>query len=244
MEKIQKTAYGKKRKGRLPFVIIAPHGAGDDLKTGVIASRLSRQMDAYLVLNNKFCKKSNTKKNKKIEDFNKLSWSYTKKKYLWGRKKKEMKTFFDDISEYCDLARQKSPFKKALGIYIHGFVSDTIAIDLGVGAKKNIYTDFIYGAKAYNFIHKNNGKITMRISLLKKLKKNLSKNMVKENPSKISIGKHYSGWSKTSAIQFHKHEQRDDYAVQMEISHLLRKNNKQIDNTVEIIKKSLTESFL
>ncbi|MFH1286739.1 MAG: hypothetical protein ABII02_03225 [Candidatus Magasanikbacteria bacterium] len=241
MRTSEKTMYGRKIVGKSPFVIIAPHAAGDDLGTGIIAYRLAKKLDAFLVQNNIFKKPSSSRAAKqleKVEDFNMLSWSYTKKKYLWGRKHKAMKEFFKDIDVFCTEARSMREDSKCVAIHIHGMTSTTIGIDIGVGAKMGMYTNMIYGARTYNLFHKNNGKITIKISLVKKLRKALEKIVKKVYNLEVTIGQHYSGWSKTSAIQFHKHEGRVDYAIQLELNQKLRQK-KNIDKTVRYIHNAL-----
>ena len=58
-----------------------------------------------------------------------------------------------------------------------------------------------------------------------------------------TIGYQYSGWSRQSAIQFHCHEDQDDYALQFEIGQQLRNNKFGVDfiteTLTEVIKKYL-----
>jgi len=240
------TSYGRKKPGCSPFVVIAPHGAGDDKKTGVIANRLAKKLNGFLVVNKKYIKSDNSRAHKypeKIEDFNELCWGHSYNKYLWKRKRPEMKLFYKDVDAYCKEAKKINPFKKAIAIYIHGMNSNEIGIDIGVGAKKFVHTDTIYGAKAYRFFRKNYGKITLKISLIKKIKDDLQKKLAKDRELKVTIGGHYSGWSRQSAIQFHKHGGRNDYAMQFEISHLFRQKYSEINYIVETLGNALQQTF-
>ena len=244
---MEETDYGKKSIGESRFVIIAPHAAGDDLKTGVIASRLAKKLNGFLIINNKFVKPSNSKNAKNpqiVEDFNKLRWSYTKSKYLWKRKKPEMKVFFKDIEYFCEQARNFSEDKKTLAIYIHGIHSEDIAVDIGAGLKKhNSSINKVFGTKKHREVKDNTGKVTIKISVLKKIKKRLSNKIKKDFGLDIAVGSHYSGWSKQSAIQFHKLEGRDDYALQFEISHLFRQDNDKINYIVSLLAETLENNF-
>ncbi len=244
---MEATGYGKKSTGQSRFVIIAPHGAGDDLKTGVIASRLAKKLNGFLIINNKFVKPGNKNADKNpqtVEDFNKLRWSYTKSKYLWKRKKPEMNDFFKDIKYFCEQAKNFSEGKKTLAIYIHGIHSEDIAIDIGAGVKKhNDSINKVFGTKKHKEVKDNTGKVTVKISTLKKIKKQLSDKIKKDFGLDITVGNRYSGWSKQSAIQFHKLEGHDDYALQFEISHLFRQDNDKINYIVGLLADTLKDNF-
>ncbi|MFH1947210.1 MAG: hypothetical protein ABIJ23_03590 [Candidatus Magasanikbacteria bacterium] len=244
---MEKTCYGKKVVGNSRFVIIAPHGAGDDLKTGVIASRLAKKLNGFLIVNNKFIKPENKhalEKPDRIEDFNKLRWSYTKSRYLWKRKKSEMKDFFIDINDFCNQARKLEPGNKAVAIYIHGIKSENIGVDIGAGLKKhNRSTNKVFGTKKHKEVKDNTGKVTVKISTLKKIKKQLVEKFQKDFGLNITVGNRYSGWSKQSAIQFHKLEGREDFALQFEISHLFRRDDDKINYIVDLLAETLKNNF-
>lgn len=237
------TNYGFKRYGKNKFVIIAPHAAGDDLKTALVAAKLSKKINAGLIVNNKYFKISNSKaKNNPeyTEDFNRLSWSYKHHKYLWSKKKPAMKDFFLDIDLFCQQASIYSNEKKAIAIYIHGIKNKKTGIDIGVGLKSiNGKNKFINSNKKIN---NNGGFITIKINQLKKLHHNLHQKLKKEYNLSASVGKKYIGWSKQSAIQFHKHEGRNDYSLQLEINRKLR-NKKNIDRLIDILHDNLINTF-
>ena len=244
---MEATGYGKKSTGQSRFVIIAPHAAGDDLKTGIIARRLAKKLNGFLVINNKFIKPENNQANEKsdwVEDFNKLRWSYKHKRYLWKRKKPEMKEFFKDIDNFCKQAEQFDNENKAIALYIHGIKSEKIGIDIGAGLKKhNDSQNKVFGTKKHREVKDNTGKVTVKIGTLKKIKKQLADKFEKDFGLNISVGNHYSGWSKQSAIQFHKLEGRDDYALQLEISHLFRQDKDKINYIVSLLTETLRENF-
>ncbi|MBU2542726.1 hypothetical protein KJ785_04160 [Patescibacteria group bacterium] len=244
---MQTTTYGNKAEGNSRFVIIAPHGAGDDLKTGIIAYRLAKKLNAFLVINNKFIKPNNKRAKDnpdQVEDFNKLRWSYPRSKYLWKKKRPEMKTFFEDIDFFCKQAKEFSPDKKAVAIYIHGIKSEKVGIDIGAGLKKhNDSASKVFGTKKHKDMRDNTGRVTMKIGTLKKIKKQLTEKIKEDSGLNIAVGNRYSGWSKQSAIQFHKLESRDDYALQFEISHLFRQDDEKINYIVNLLGEVLDNNF-
>ena len=240
---IIETNYGLKREGKSFFLIIAPHAAGDDLKTALISAQLAKSLNGFLLINNKYFKKNNHRSIDQpdlIADFNKLTWSYRQYKYLWQRKTPALKTFFADIGLYCKQARTYHPEQKAVAIYIHGMKDKKTGIDIGVGLKTiRGNNKFINSAKAQN---KNSGLITIKISQLKKIKSILQKALEKDYQLKVSVGKKHIGWSKQSAIQWHKHEGRDDYALQLEINSSLRKPINR-EYLINLITLALTKTF-
>ena len=80
--------------------------------------------------------------------------------------------------------------------------------------------------------------------MLKKFKKILETDIKNKFNLTVTVGKHHTGWSKTSAIQFHKHEGRNDYALQLEISSIFRKNKENMQYIIDLISKSLQEVFI
>lgn len=247
LDKKIKTNYGFKKTGSSPFVFIAPHAAGDDSKTGIIANKLAQKMSGFLIVNNKYFKSTNRKAliyPNRVEDFNNLSWGYSYNKYLWKRKHPDMKLFFKDIADYCEQARKYGKSNKAIAVHIHGIDSNNIGIDIGAGIKKHNNGNKVFGSRRHKEIGQNTGKITLKISVVKKIKKELEKKLKKDYNLLVTIGENYSGWSKQSAIQFHKHAGRDDYAVQFEISDILRKNKKNRGYIIELFSQILKNNFV
>ena len=241
------TSYGYKKSGQSHFVIVAPHAAGDDLKTELISKKIAENLKAFLVINKIYKKPHNSQAAKNpdtVEDFNNLTWSETKEKYLWQNKKPAMKTFFQDIKDFANEAKKLNPLpNKAIIIYIHGFTSDHVAIDIGAGAKHHNFSNKIFGSLHHPQKGDNQGKITLPISVIKKIRKELEKKIKIKYNLATTIGYQYSGWSRQSAIQFHCHVDQDDYALQFEISQNLRKDdfsiNFIIETLTEVIKKYL-----
>lgn len=238
----ENTNYGYKKNGSSKFVIVAPHAAGDDLKSGFIAQKLAQKLNAYLVVN-KFYKKPNNshaiENPHLVEDFNELTWSEKKEKYLWGRKNPAMKEFFKDIEKVSHQAKQNSPENKAIIIYIHSFTSDHIGIDIGAGAKHHNFSNKIFGSLYHREKGDNQGKITLPINLIKKIKKELEKKVKIKYNLATTVGYQYSGWSRQSAVQFHCHEDRDDYSIQFEISQHLRRSEPDLDYTIQILEETI-----
>lgn len=237
------TNYGEKQIGTSQFVIIAPHAAGDDLKTGLIAKKLAQELNGFFIINKQFKKPTNQNaKPDMTEDFNELCWGHSYDKYLWKPRHPEMKQFFKDIKKYCDDARKYSLEQKAVAVYIHGMKSDKVAIDIGAGAKRMFGNGSILGSRIFRD-DKNQGEITLKIKHIKQIKRVLSTFTKEQYNMNTTIGRWYSGWSKQSAIQFHKHEGRDDYAVQFEISEQLRLNKDKRDQIIQLLAQTLQNTF-
>lgn len=238
------TVYGYKKLGTSHFVIVAPHGAGDDLGSPIIASRLAFKLKASLVVNTKFKKPANKKAVNPnfVEDFNKLFWSNKIKGYKWLDRKPAMKQFYTDISDYCTQATKKTNDKPTV-VYIHSFRSNTIGIDIGIGAKKDKKTAKLEGTKKHPEKKLNQGEVSLKISTAKKIRLDLEKNLNTCYNLQSTIGHGYAGWSRQSAIQYHRHPPQDEYAIQFEINQVLRSDLKNIKYTVnllsEILKKYL-----
>lgn len=237
------TNYGEKQLGTSPFVIVAPHAAGDDLKTGLIAKKLAEKLNGFFVINKQYKKPNNP--NAKLdmtEDFNELCWGHSYSKYLWKPRHPEMKRFYKDIKNYCNEARSYSQENKAIVVYIHGMKSDIIAIDIGAGAKRMFGNGSILGSRIFKN-DKNQGEITLKISQIKQLKRTLASFTKEHYNMNTTIGRWYSGWSKQSAIQYHKHEGRNDYAVQFEISHQIRLDRQKRNNIIDLLSTTLKNIF-
>jgi hypothetical protein len=233
------TSYGFKKEGLSKFVVVAPHGAGDDWKTKRAARLIAQQLNSYLVVNDKFFKPSNKRASQMpeyVEDFNSLHWGTKTHRYLWVKKNPAMKEFYLDIRDFCRQIRK--PKIKPVIIYIHGIKSKNIGIDIGVGIKSK---------NEKKILHKqisngdNSGLITIRISHLKKIKEMLKKELNPLNLN-VTVGDRLIGWSKKSAIQFHKHGKRNDFALQLELNRFLRRR-KNIELTSKIISRAMEAAF-
>ena len=234
------TGYGFKQEGGTKFIIVAPHAGGDDWKTKRASTLIARELNAYLIVNNKFFKPTSPKSKNfpnNIEDFNKLRWSDKQNKYLWARKKPEMKEFYQDIRAYRRIIKREDG-ETPVAIYIHGIKSKKIGIDIGVGIKAKNEKKFLDKNKNNGT---NSGLITIKISQLKKLKELLNAKM-KDRALRVTVGDRHIGWSKCSAIQFHKHRKRNDLALQLELNRFLRQK-KNIKLTSKIISQAIKATF-
>lgn len=236
------TNYGYKRPGEGRFIVVAPHAAGDDLKSGFIARRLARRLKAACVVNDKYFKPTNKRALRApefVEDFNRLSWSNKKGRYLWGGKKPAMKDFFNDIRAYCREARELIKGKKPVVIYVHGMPDNGIDIDLGVGlhAKKN-KARFVGSHKSDYYC---TGVLTVRFKQLKELRRLLLAGLPPEVV--LGIGQRYRAWSRLTAVQFHKHAPRNDFAMQIEFSRRLRFDKINRKCIIKLLAASLKNVF-
>lgn len=242
MKKRIETIYGYKKPGTSRFVVIAPHGAGDDLGSSIIASRLAYKLNAFLVVNTKFKKPSN--KNivdpNLVEDFNRLSWSTDINDYQWSTRRPEMKVFFSDIAKYCQLAHPQAKIKPT-AVYIHSFTSDTIGIDIGAGLKKELKKAKLEGTKKHPAKNFSRGGISIKIGIVKKIQKGLEKKLEIDYNLATTVGQSYAGWSRRSAIQFHCNPPQDEYSIQFEINQILRKDLDNIKYTVNLLTEILTQ---
>lgn len=246
MNGIQKTVYGYKKSGSSQFIIVAPHASGDDLRSSSVAKKLTFKLNAFLVVNKKFFKPTNSRAKinpENVEDFNDLCWSEKNKKYLWKRKNPAMKIFYQDISDFCEEAK-KNTKDKPVAIYIHSFSSEKIGIDIGVGAQEIKRGGKIFGSGFHWLAARNSGEISLKIGTTKKIYRDLAKNLKKDYNLAVTIGKTFPGWSRQTAIQFHRHEPRDEYALQFEINKILRSTKENINYTVKILAEILQEYFI
>ncbi len=229
------TPYGKKQPGASGFVIVAPHAAGDDLKTGYIARKLAEKLNGFAVINTVYKKPSNSDtKSENREDFNKLTWWEAGQKYLWIRPKQHhpaMRQFFKDIQEYVEQARTFREDNKAVCIHIHGMKSITSGIDLGAGIPHKDYT-----------FEKNTGTSTLDTKILYELQSELQNAIFENSQLPVTIGM-YSGGSRQSAIQFHAHGQNQDHAVQIEISSFFRQEKEKRDFIIQTLSNTLSKIF-
>lgn len=232
-----KTEYGIKRPGNSRFIIVAPHAGGDDLKTGFIARRIARILGAYLVVNNKFFKPTNSKAAldpEHVEDFNKLNWY--KYEYRLRRRKKEMRAFYKDILDFSDEAGEK--YGQAVAIYIHGMNDDQFGVDLGAGVK-HVNDQKVHNADCG---YKCSGVETMHLDTVKKIKQLLEKEIMSKYNLRVGIGELYSAWGRRIGVQIHKYK-RDDLAIQIEINTILKKGKDDRRFISKLISNTFSEIF-
>ncbi len=229
------TPYGQKQPGTSGFVIVAPHAAGDDLKTGYIARKLAERLNGFAVINTVYKKPTNKKARPEIaEDFNQLTWWVAGQKYLWFKPKRRhpaMRQFFKDIQEYVEQARTFRSDNKAVCIHIHGMKSSAAGIDLGAGIPHKDST-----------FEKNTGTSTLENTLLFKFQSELETAISKYSNLPVTIGV-YSGGSRQSAIQFHAHGKNNDHAVQIEISSFFRLEKEKRHFIIQTLSETLSKIF-
>ena len=236
------TNYGYKRPGTSRFIVVAPHAAGDDLKSAFIARRLARRLKAACVVNDKYFKPTNSRASREpefVEDFNRLSRGRKSQYYLWRRKKPAMKEFFDDVRQYCREVKSLTPGKKAVVIYIHGMPDNGVDIDLGVGlhAKKN--KGRFLGSQKSDY--DCTGVLTIRFKQLKDLRRLLLDGLPEDIA--LGIGQRHRAWSRLTAVQFHKHAPRNDFAMQIEFSRRLRFDKAKRKCIIKLLSASLKNVF-
>jgi hypothetical protein len=217
-----RTNYGIREKGNSKFVFVAPHAAGDDLRTKELAEEIARLLDASVVINEMYAQKTSTHsyQNPYIEDFNNLPWSDAQQIYLWDKRCPEMKEFYEHIKEYAEDAR-KYGNGRAIIIYIHGMDDDgtNLGIDIGFGAK---YLDGkLHGAREHPDAQNNYGEIRAEPEDIEKLRALLADKLKVDYSINVGIGKRYAAWSRHNGIQYHFGT--PDYSFQLEVSQFLRK---------------------
>lgn len=233
------TIYGRKHWGKSRFVVVAPHAAGDDLKTGVIASRLAASLSGALVVNSLYKKTKNFDPDY-VEDFNRLLLAPVSQKYLWQGKKRAMRFFYQDIASYCNAVLEKHA-TKAVAIYIHGMHHKNVGIDISAGLRHQ--GSRLFGSKYHAEVGVNSGAVTLKINQAKAIFNFLKKELSQNRNLDVTMGKSFSGWSQWSGIQFHKNLGRNDYALQLEVNQDLRTSNDDINYLVKILTQVLKEVF-
>ncbi|MBN2458899.1 hypothetical protein JXB28_01315 [Candidatus Woesearchaeota archaeon] len=228
LEGIVKAAYGEKRAGRSKFVIVAPHGAGDDLYSKGIAKELARILDAYCVVNDQFKKPKAWQRANSIMrrvDFNNL------------RQKKEceeMRQFYDDIAEYCRQARQYAAGQhngkqRALVVYIHGMRNrGSMGMDIGIGMKWNKHQQKYQGSDEHPAAGRNSGVPRANVEMAVGFRRGLDQVLQGQHRKRAWMGKRFPAWDRRNGIQYHAGSQ--DHSMQIEICRDMRRegNYKQV----------------
>jgi hypothetical protein len=226
------TNYGQRKQGSSRFIIVAPHAAGDDLRTKEVAEEIARHLNASLVINEKYVKPSNSRAAstpKLVEDFNKLSWSASQQDYIWDRKHPHMKEFYDHIKEFVKIAKQHGN-SDAVVVYIHGMGdnSDKIGIDIGCGLR--YHDGRLKGTQGTRDRHPDAGSNTgvrrAKREDIESLKGNLEQRLNADGHNlKVGVGEKYAAWSRQDGVQYHANDS-DATSFQLEISSELRKPEK------------------
>lgn len=219
------TNYGTRKKRNSKFIVVAPHAAGDDLRTKELAEQIAEQLNASLVVNEKYLKPSNSRAgtHPHVEDFNKLSWSSQRQEYSWTSKHPHMKEFYDHIREFAEVARQHGD-GRAIIVYIHGMSDNNqnIGVDIGFGAK--YHQGRLKGTHGTRDKHpesgSNAGVIRAKREDVEELKGTLEQRLSQDHHLRVGIGDRYAAWSRQDGIQYHAGS--PDHSFQLEISSLLR----------------------
>ena len=239
-----RTKYGIKQKGSSKFVIVAPHAAGDDLRTKELAEEVARLLNGSVIVNEEYVQRTSTRsyQNPYVEDFNYLPWSDERQEYLWDKKHSDMKAFYEDIKEYAEAAR-KYDDGRAIIIYIHGMDDDgtNLGIDIGFGAK--CHEGKVKGALGedrHPDANDNYGEIRASLKDIEKLKALLAEKLNADYSINVGIGERYAAWSRHNGVQYHYGT--PDYSFQLEISQFLRKPTR-IKYTANLIADTLKEVY-
>ncbi|MBT7902245.1 hypothetical protein HN587_00125 [Candidatus Woesearchaeota archaeon] len=223
------TKYGFKQEGASKYVVVAPHGAGDDLQTDKLVEKIAELLGASLVVNNKIRRSQS--------DFNDIAAA------RMGGLKHE---FYSDISELAMGARIHSKGEHdgeqhALVIYIHGVSDDgRIGIDLGIGAKYNSATKTYVGPKKHPKGKSNTGVVRTNTKLARNMRLSLDEKLKNDKGLRTWIGKKYPAWSKNNGIQYHKGT--PDHSMQIEICRELRRSDN-LDYVAQLIVESVEGAY-
>ena len=243
-----RTNYGIKEKGKSRFIIVAPHAAGDDLRTGKVTQNIAGQLKASLVINKKYVKRTNSKAGiKPVRDFNRLP--LIKGVYKWGKKQgsRHMKEFYSDIMDFVKSIHQRK--EKPVIVFIHGMRNgkDKIKIDIGFGVKE--YKGKLLGtrgARKHPDAGSNKGVVRANRKDMINLKKHLNSYDLKigigeaERFNKNGRRLQFTAWSKLNGTQYFSKDliKIPTYSFQLEIDRSLRNKNK-LKNTSKIITDTL-----
>lgn len=243
----EKINYGIKKKGETGFIVVAPHAAGDDTRTGELSEKIAKQLKAFLVVNRKYVKPTNSKARiKPVRDFNRLPLKNGA--YRWGEKQgsRHMKEFYDDISEFMRIIINKPKYNKAIIVFIHGMKDGKDKIDIDIGCGARYYKGRLEGTRKHPKARSNTGVFRANRKCMENFKKALSK-----FGSKIGIGEagridkygkkiQFAAWSKINGIQYFAGTR--SHSFQLEIAFKFRKRNK-LEYTSKIISKALKSVY-
>jgi phage replication-related protein YjqB (UPF0714/DUF867 family) len=220
----EQTQYGWRSTGESKFVIVAPHGAGDDELTELVAEEVARIMDAAAVVNTEYRRESC--------DLNDISDVTT------DQRKQQ---FFADITQAAEEARQYSSIdhdgeEHALVVYIHGMKDrGDKGIDIGIGAKwrekKGRYQGAEYHPKAVKEDGtRMEGKVRTNIEMARQTRISLDDTLGSEKGRTAGMGKVFAAWDEHNGIQYHAGT--EDHSIQIEISRSLREDPEYIAGVI------------
>jgi len=218
--------------GKSPIVIVAPHAVeDDDENTLEISEQMAKSLNAFLLVNDKFHKPTETKDNK-TEDFNHLPPS-TDGKYEWDKRVPEMKAFYDKLESLAKKASdlQEGNNKRCLVLFIHGLSHDKYDIDLGAGAKSA--ANMVINADQHVKSKDNTGSITAPIKFVESFR-----DVLKKKGLDIGTGDVFSAWDGQNGAQYLRSKGIDCYCIQLEINTNLRNDPKK---TAELLSSAVKE---
>ena len=230
-EKVE-TDYGWKVAGASKFVIVAPHGAGDDEETHIVAEEVARIMEAAVVVN-----RSHRRESCDLNDISDVAEDERKQE------------FFGDVSEYAKKAREHSAREHdggehAMVVYIHGMRNrGNQGIDIGIGAKWNAEKGKYQGAKYHPEAEmeaggRREGKVRANITMTREMRVQMDEKLQAERGKRAWMGKIFAAWDGDNGIQHHAGT--PDHSMQIEISRDLRNEPKYISG---VIAKALQEAY-
>ncbi len=219
-------------EGSSPIVIVAPHAVeDDDENTKVIAEEMAKNLNAFLLINDKFHKPTDNKDDS-TEDFNHLPPSKDGK-YEWDKRVPEMKAFYDKLESLAKKASSlsKDNNKRCLVLFIHGLSHDKYDIDLGAGAKSA--PNMVINAEQHVKAKDNSGSITAPIKFVENFKE-----ILKKEGLKVGTGDVFSAWDEQNGTQYLRNIGMDCYSIQLEINTNLRDDPKK---TAEVLSNAVKQ---
>lgn len=230
--------YGHMIEKTSPFIIVAPHAAGDDAFTRYVVYGIVEDLQASAVINTTYIKPTNSKAEQypeRVEDFNKLAWWEKKEKHTFATKHKDMKTFYKDIFKLQESVRKKE-LGRSIIVHIHGMSSTSSCLDIGMGAWYNLGKGEFEDSSS---VKENNGHITMPKEITVLLRKKMEEVFKQQCSKDITIGRHFPAWSRKSGIQSHATINPADWALQIEMDKSLRTNAKTAKHSGKLISQAL-----
>lgn len=235
------TEYGCIKYGSTPFVILAPHGAGDDYNTDALAEELHKLLDASVFINTEYVKPTNQKGVKPVADFNHFRWYYDKKVYIMSGKHPAMRAFYRDA--YRHIRKLHRAEIRPVVIHLHAFKHKDIAVDIGAGfTSENCAPQDLRETNKGEWFE-NTGVITCKPQDIYAFQRHLSSVLKsKKLASHVTIGCVYPGISRQTAVQYHYHRHPYACIFQLELSQSLRKKDT-VHTTATALAQALKDTF-
>lgn len=233
--KKEDAGFGYFAEGTAPIVIVAPHAVEeDDEHTKEIAMDMAKNLNAFIVINDKFHKPCKDKC-ANDEDFNHLPPAKGKE-YDWDKRAPEMKDFYDKIESYAKKAAtlSKDNNKRSLVLFIHGLAHDKYDIDLGAGVRSA--PNMVLNADQHVKAKDNSGDVTAPIKFVEEFKEALKKKGLK-----VGTGDVFSAWDGQNGTQYLKFKGVDCYSIQLEINTNLRDDPKKTSELLSSTVKGMKD---